>query len=89
MKKESLQIKELRSTIREVIKQSLREETTFDFEDFDDTDLSGAGIEIAIDDLLADFQESIDKVLANNPTLKSKARIEIKKMIVDKIKNWR
>ena len=41
VKKESLQIQELRNTIREVIKQSLREDINeFDFEDGDGFDYS-------------------------------------------------
>ena len=90
VKKESLQIQELRNTIREVIKQSLREDINeFDFEDFDNTDLNGASVEIAIDELFVEFQKSIDKVLSANAGLKSKARIAIKQMIVDKLKQWK
>jgi hypothetical protein len=90
VKKESLQIQELRNTIREVIKQSLREDINeFDFEDFDNTDLNGASVEMAIDDLFGEFQNSIDKVLSANAGLKSKARIAIKQMIVDKLKQWK
>ena len=89
-KKESLQIQELRNTIREVIKQSLREDINeFDFEDFDNTDLNGASVEIAIDELFGEFQKSIDKVLSSNAGLKSKARISIKQMIVDKLKKFK
>ena len=80
----------LRSLIRNIVSETLREDTNeFDFEDFDDTDLSGSSIEIAIEDLLGEFQNSIDTVLRHNSALKSKARIAIKKMIMDKIKNWR
>jgi hypothetical protein len=90
VKKESLQIQELRNTIREVIKQSLREDINeFDFEDFDNTDLNGSSVEIAIDELFGEFQKSIDKVLSANAGLKSKARIAIKQMIVDKLKQWK
>lgn len=80
----------VRTLIRNIVSETLREETNeFDFEDFDDTDLSGSSIEIAIDDLLGEFQNSIDMVLKYNSSLKSKARIAIKKMIMDKLKNWR
>jgi hypothetical protein len=90
VKKESLQIQELRNSIREVIKRSLREDINeFDFEDFDNTDLNGPSIEIAIDELFGEFQKSIDKVLSANAGLKSKARIAIKQMIVDKLKQWK
>ena len=90
VKKESLQIQKFRNTIKEVIKQTLREDLNeFDFEDFEDTDLNGASVEMAIDDLFGEFQNSIDKVLAMNVGLQSKARIAIKKMIIDKLKEWK
>ena len=88
-KTEESKIETLRNTIREVIKQTLREDMhEFDFEMYDDTDLSGSGIEASIDDLFGQFQESIDTVLSDNPGMKSKARIAIKKMIMNKLKTW-
>lgn len=88
-KTEESKIDTLRSTIREVIKQALREDMhEFDFEMYDDTDLSGPSVESAIDELFGQFQESINTVLSDNPGMKSKARIAIKKMIMNKLKTW-
>ena len=39
----------------------------FDFENYDDTDLAGMGFEIAIDEMIADAQEAINKTIPNEP----------------------
>lgn len=59
----------------------------FDFEDFQDTDLEGPGVEIAIDNLIAEF----DQIIKTNvpKQLQYSARIAVKKLWLEKIKNWR
>jgi len=60
----------------------------FDFENYDDTDLAGMGFEIAIDEMIADAQEAINKTIPNDPKLRREARIEIKKLWMSKISQW-
>lgn len=60
----------------------------FDFENYDDTDLAGMGFEIAIDEMIADAQEAINKTIPNDPKLRRESRIEIKKLWMSKISQW-
>lgn len=41
----------------------INEKFTFDFEDWDETDLSGMGMELAIDDLIDETRALINKVI--------------------------
>lgn len=59
----------------------------FDFEDFQDTDLEGPGVEMAIDNLIADYDQTIKTSVPKE--LQYSARIAVKKLWLEKIKNWR
>jgi len=63
----------------------------FNFEDFDDTDISGMRMEISIDELIADVKESIDRTIpkVGYPILKRSAVTEIKKLWKEKIDQWK
>jgi len=58
----------------------------FDWKDFDDTDLSGPSVEMAIDDLIMDFEKIIKSEIPEE--LQYAARIQVKKLWRDKIMNW-
>lgn len=60
----------------------------FDFEDYDDTDLNGAGFEMIIDELIQDADREVGKVLAGKPRLQRQARNEIGRLWIEKIRLW-
>ena len=59
----------------------------FDFEDFQDTNLEGPGVEMSIDNLIADYDQAIKTSVPKE--LQYSARIAVKKLWLEKIKNWR
>lgn len=62
----------------------------FNFEDFDGTDIAGSSMEIMIDNLINEAKERIDSSIPlDNEGLRIQARIAIKQLWHDKIKQWR
>jgi len=61
----------------------------FDFEDYDDTDLAGMGFEIAIDNLIEDAKNALNKTIPDNKLLRMEARIAIKNLWKEKISMWK
>ncbi len=45
---------------------AVEEAYKFDFMDWDDSDISGQGMEIAIDNLISDIKETIEKAIATH-----------------------
>jgi hypothetical protein len=74
--------------------------TRIDWEDLDDTDLNGASMEMAINDLIDDASSDIKNAMMSDPTLarlaqanptqaEAQIRLLIKKLWMNKIQNWR
>jgi hypothetical protein len=74
--------------------------TRIDWEDLDDTDLNGASMEMAINDLIDDANADIRNAMMSDPTLarlaqanptqaEAQIRLLIKKLWMNKIQNWR
>lgn len=62
----------------------------FNFEDFDDTDIAGSSMEIMIDNLIEEAKERIESSIpSDNEGLRIQARIAIKQLWHQKIKEWR
>jgi hypothetical protein len=67
-----------------------KSEKEFDWEDYyDDSDLNGASVEIAMDDLIMDFEEVLQKTFPADPKLRDDARHHIKDLWAVKISSWR
>lgn len=60
---------------------------SFHIEDFDDTDLNGSAVEMAIDDLISEFDRIIKKAVPQD--LQYSARIFVKKLWASKLKDWK
>lgn len=60
---------------------------SFHIEDFDDTDLNGSAVEMAIDDLISEFDQIIKKAVPQD--LQYSARIFVKKLWASKLKDWK
>lgn len=69
----------------------------FNFDDFEESNISGIRMESAIDDLIIDAQKSIDETIDNETgldsneriKLKNRVRLEIKNLWRNKINNWK
>lgn len=62
----------------------------FNFEDFDETDIAGPSMEIMIDNLIDEAKERIESSIPpENEGLRIQARIAIKQLWHEKIKEWR
>jgi len=60
----------------------------FDFEDYDNTDLAGSGVEMAIDELIRDYQDRIEAEIPDM-SMHTSARIAIKKLWKQKLDAWK
>lgn len=61
----------------------------FYFDNFDDTDISGSNMEIAIDQMIEDAKTALIKIIPEDKSLRNDARIAIKKLWKEKIDNWK
>lgn len=64
-------------------------ERPLDWEDLDDTDISGPGMEMEIDNLIQNTKATIDKLFPNDPAKRSRVRMMIKMLWNEKLRDWK
>ena len=62
--------------------------TSVDFEDYDDTDVSGMAMEMLIDGIIEEAQERLESEIGDKREM-NLLKKEIKRLWVDKIKQWK
>jgi valyl-tRNA synthetase len=75
----------LEKLIESQVKTVLKEQQDM-FEKYDDTDLNGSGVEMALTQLIEEYTELIKKQIPKED--QNKVRQEIKKLWLYHIKNW-
>jgi hypothetical protein len=75
--------------IADLLEISVFHQKNFDFEDYDDTDISGMGMEITIDYTIYDVENLLRKEIPEDHILRDQARNEIKRLWIEKIKGWK
>lgn len=73
----------LRNILQEI---TLHHPKPFDFEDYDNTDVSGPSMEMMIDELIDEADSLIEKEV--HPSIQHQARMEIRELWLWKIKMW-
>lgn len=86
---------ELKQIIKNVIMESQVSEVSdnrgvpFDFENYDDTDLSGPSLEMAIVEMIEEAKRAIKKEIPNDIKLQTQARVAIKKLWQYHLNQWK
>lgn len=79
----------LSSILKEKQLDAFKSDKRFDWEEFEDTDFNGPEVEMAILNLIDDFEQQLQSEFPADPNLRNQARIAIKQLFDWNLKSWK